>query len=191
MAAKQKLTDAIVRGLEPPEKGYTITRDTEAAGFAVRVTAKGVRSFVLDYYTRSGRDRSFTIGKFPDWLVTAARARARDLRREIDNGGDPRADVEAARAAPTVSELIKRFEAEWLPRKRPITAQEYKRTIKNHIAPHFGQHTKVGDVVYADIDRLHQKITDAGTPYAANRAVAIMSKMFTLAVRWEMIKTNP
>ena len=28
MAAKQKLTDAIVKRLKPPEKGYTITLDT-------------------------------------------------------------------------------------------------------------------------------------------------------------------
>ena len=191
MAAKQKLTDAIVRGLEPPEKGYTITRDTEAAGFAVRVTAKGVRSFVLDYYTRSGRDRSFTIGKFPDWKVTAARARAKELRQDIDNGGDPLADVEAERTAPTVAELIERFEAEHLPRKREVTAQEYRRTLKNHVRPHFGTHTKVTDVTYADIDALHRKITKAGSPYSANRAVAIMSKMFSLAVRWHMRETNP
>ena len=78
MAAKQKLTDAIVKRLKPPEKGYTITRDTEARGFAVRVTAKGVRSFILNYYIR-GRDRCITIGQYPDWSITAARARAKEL----------------------------------------------------------------------------------------------------------------
>ena len=86
--------------------------------------------------------------------------------------------IEAERDAPTVAELIDRFEAEHLPRKRAITAQEYRRTLDNHIRPHFGAHTKVADVTFADMDALHRKITRSGATYAANRAVAIMSKMF-------------
>ena len=78
----------------------------------------------INYYTRTGRDRCFTLGKFPELSVTAARNEAERLRRLIKDGGDPLADVEAARAAPTVAELILRFEQEHLPRKRPITALE-------------------------------------------------------------------
>jgi hypothetical protein len=37
---------------------------------------------------------------------------------------------------------------------------------------------------------VHQRI--AGTaPYAANRAVAVLSKMFALAIRWGMRADNP
>jgi integrase len=190
MAAKQRLTDAVVKRLPAPEKGYTVTLDSEARGFGVRVTAKGVRSFILNYYIR-GRDRCLTIGQHPDWGVTAARARAKELRREIDAGNDPLADKEAERAAPTVFQLIDRFEAEHLPRKREVTAREYRRTLKNHIRPHFGEHAKVCDVTYAHVDALHRKINKAGSPYAANRCVAIMSKMFSLAVRWGMRESNP
>jgi hypothetical protein len=101
------LTDAIVKRLKPPEKGYTVfLDDSEARGFGVRVTAKGVRSFILNYYIR-GRDRCMTLCQFDGTgSTTAARARARDLRRDIDAGGDPLADKEAEREAPTVAELI-------------------------------------------------------------------------------------
>jgi integrase len=188
---KQRLTDAIVKRLAVPAKGYSVTRDAEVRGFAVRVTAKGVRSFVLDYYTRGGRDRCFTIGQFPDWSVTAARGRARELRRDIDDGGDPLADLAAERAAPTVWELCDRFAEEHLPRKRPRTEADYKRMLENHVRPHFGEHFKVQDVAFADVDALHRKITKSGAPYAANRCVAIVSKMFSLAVRWGYRETNP
>jgi integrase len=190
-AEKRRLTDAIVKRIPAPKKGYTVSHDSEARGFAVRVTAKGVRSFILNYYTRGGRDRCYTIGQFPDWSTTAARAKARELRREIDAGGDPLAEIEDERSAPTVAELIDRFEAEHLPRKRPQTARDYRRMLDNHIRPHFGTHAKVADVVYADVDGLHQKITRSGAKYAANRCVAIVSKMFSLAVRWEMRNDNP
>jgi integrase len=187
---RQRLTDAIVKRLPVPERGYRVTRDADTRGFAVRVTAAGARSFVLDYYIR-GRDRSITVGRFPDWSVTAARARAQALRREIDVGNDPLADIEAERTAPTVAELIERFREEHLPRKRPSTAADYERLIANHIAPHFGKHAKVADVTFADIDRLHRKITKTGAPYRANRAISVVSKMFALAVRWGMRETNP
>ena len=113
-------------------------------------------------------------------------ARRAELRRLIDDGGDPLADIEAERAAPTVAELCDRFEQEHLPRKRPGTAEDYKRMLTNHIRPHFGAHTKVADVIFADIEALHRKISKSGATYAANRCVAVLSKMFSLAIRWNM-----
>jgi integrase len=188
---KIRLSDAIVRRLPVPEKGYEITRDSDTRGFAVRVTCKGVRSFVLDYYTRTGRDRSYTIGQFPDWSVTEAREKAKALRRDIDEGGDPLADIEADRAAPTMAELCDRFEAEHLPRKRPRTAGDYRHTLRLHVRPHFGEHVKVAAVTFGDVDALHRKITRSGSPYMANRVVSMLSKMFGLAQRWGMIEKNP
>ena len=53
-----RLTDALVRRLEPPESGNKITYDSGGIpGFGVRTTAAGVKSFTLDYRTRSGRSR--------------------------------------------------------------------------------------------------------------------------------------
>jgi hypothetical protein len=40
----------------------------------------------------------------------------------------------------------------------------------------------VRDVTRADISRLHHEQRD--TPYDANRALAVLSKMFTLAEKW-------
>ena len=59
-------------------------------------------------------------------------------------------------------DLCDRFEAEHLPRKRPGTAADYRRMLRIHIRPHFGNHVKVADVAFTDIDSLHRKITKAG-----------------------------
>jgi integrase len=185
------LTDAVVRRLPAPAKGNRVTRDDAVTGFGARVTAAGNRAFVLTYTTKAGVERRFTIGAFPDWTVTGARARARELRQLIDQGGDPLAEVEYARAAPTVAELCDRFEQEHFPRKRPETAANYAGLLRNHIRPHFGPHMKVADVTFTDIDTLHRKVTKGGSPYTANRVTAVLSKMFSLAVRWKMRTTNP
>ena len=185
------LTDPVIRGLPRPDKGNRIAYDNVVKGFGCRVTAAGARSFVLNYLTKSGRERRITIGGCSDWSATDARREAKRLRHLVDQGGDPLADLEAEREAPTMAELCDRFEAEHLPRKRRGTAEDYRRMLRVWVRPHFGEHVKVRDVVFSEIDRLHRRITNAGFNYRANRVVAVVSKMFALAIRWNMRADNP
>jgi integrase len=187
----KRLTDAVVRRLPTPKTGNRITYDSAVAGFGARVTAAGHRAFVLNYYTTAGRERRHTIGEFPNWSTTAARQEARNLKQEVDKGGDPQADIEGERAAPTMAELCDRFESEHLQRKRPSTARDYAMILRKHIRPHFGASRKVADVDFADVDALHRKITKSGANYAANRTIAVLRKMFSLAVLWKMRTDNP
>jgi integrase len=186
----EHLTDAVIKRLPKPQQGNRITYD-DVPGFGIRVTAAAARSFVLNYRTKAGRERRITIGQFPTWSTVAARQEARRLKQEIDRGGDPLADLEDARAAPTVAELCDRFEQEHVARKREKTADDYKRLLRIHIRPHFGKHTKVADVAFADCNALHRKVTRDGGPYAANRCIAVLSKMFNLAIRWKLREDNP
>src|SRR5262249_13127625 len=103
---RQKLTDAIIKRLPIPATGNRITYDPLVSGFGARVTAAASRAFVLNYRTRAGRERRHTIGEFPDWGTAAAREKARELKRYIDDGNDPLKDIEDEREAPTVADLI-------------------------------------------------------------------------------------
>ena len=58
----QKLTDSAVKRLPIPKSGNRIHYDPDVKGFGCRVTSAGARSFVLNYRTRGGRERRFTIG---------------------------------------------------------------------------------------------------------------------------------
>jgi integrase len=171
--------------LKPPERGNRITYDDKVSGFGIRVTAAGAKAFILRYRVRkSGQQRTYTIGAYPSWQVKAARDEAKRLRGDIDRDGDPLGAIAEARAAPTMVDLIARFEEAHLSRKRPGTRRTYQLLLRNHIEPHFGQHTKVAGVTFADCDDLHRKITKAGSPYAANRTKAVLSVMFKLAEKW-------
>jgi integrase len=159
-------------------------------GFGCRVTAAGARSFILNYTTRAGRERRYTIGGCGDWSTTAARAEAKRLRQLIDQGADPLATIEAEREAPTVGDLCDRFEREHLPRLRASSAADYRRIIESHIRPAL-KHLKVAEVAYSDIDSLHRRITARGHLHRANRVIAVLSKMFSLSIRWRMRSDNP
>src|SRR5262249_9583734 len=95
-----KLSDKIVRTLELPAAGNRITYDGGVLGFGARITAGGARAFILNYRVRgTGLARRYTIGSYPDWSVAAAREKARELKREVDGGGDPLGEVKASREA--------------------------------------------------------------------------------------------
>jgi hypothetical protein len=73
--------------------------DTDVRGFAVMHLPSGGRAFTLDY-RHAGRQRRMTFGRWPEWSVSAARERAKEMRREIDAGADPLGQRETLREAP-------------------------------------------------------------------------------------------
>ena len=185
-----RLTDAKVRELEVPERGNKIHYDEDIKGFGCRVTAKGARSFVLNYRTRVGRERRITIGAFPDWRTAAARAEAGKLKMQVDRGEDPLGDIEAERNARSMVDLCNRYLEEHLPRLRPSTQRDYSAHIRNQILPLLGR-SKVSEISYEDIDALHRKLTNENGPYQANRCIAVLSRMFSICIRWQWRADNP
>jgi integrase len=185
-----KLTDKIVKALPTPASGKRIHYDSVVKGFGCRVYASGLRTFVLRYRTRGAQlERLYTIGSFPEWPTVAARNEAAERKRDVDRGGDPVADLVAIREAPTVSDLCDRFIREYLPRKQLRTRRIYQLQIEHEVRPALGRY-KVADVEFAQVDALHRKITARGAPYMANRILALVSRMFTLAIRWQLRSDN-
>src|SRR5262249_54181431 len=148
------ITENVRRLLAPP-KGSRITYDHVAgddprktvAGFGARITAAGAVSFILNYYA-AGIERRLTIGSFPTWSVSQAREKARELRQLVDDGRDPLAEHVAARAAPTVRDLARRYLAEHAVKKRSRNDDEG--ILVKWVVPELGA-KKVTDVRYSDI----------------------------------------
>jgi integrase len=190
----ERLTDKLIEKLRAPASDKHITWDDEVPGFGIRLTAENARSFVLRYRTRSGRDRTYTIGPAGEggWKTSVAREHAKDIKARIrsEPGYDPLGEIEAEREAPTVEDLAKRFLKEHAAKKRPSTQEQYQLSIDRYILPAL-KHRKVAEVDYADADGLHRKITDEVGPYQANRVLACMSKAFSLAIRWRWCTANP
>jgi integrase len=184
----RKLTDREVRGLVPPATGNQITYDSIVSGFGVRITAAGKIAFILNYRVKATRqERRTTIGSYPDWNVAAARDEAKLLKQEVDRGGDPLGKDQVDREAPTVKDLCDQFEAEHIDKLRDRTQYDYRGIIRHHIVPVLGK-LKVAAVGFKDVERLHRKIS---APVRANRVIAILSKMFALAIKWQLRPDNP
>ena len=72
---KQKITASVVAKLQcPAEKGQAWVRDTEVSGFAVRITNKGIKSFVFEKRPKGvAKVKQITIGRCGEWSVEQAR----------------------------------------------------------------------------------------------------------------------
>ena len=209
MANRERLTEKLVRDAVPlDDRDYQIF-DDQIRGLAVRINRSGARAFTLDYRS-AGRQRRMTLGRWPEWSVTAARERAKELRREIDLGEDPLAQRDECREAPRIDELIERYLREHCAKLAPTNASDQASMMNKLVAPHWGKRL-VADITKADVDRLLAKIAQGRarphkekpnnrarklqparpTPIRANRVGEALRKMFNLAVEWGMRDDNP
>lgn len=188
--AKKKLTKSVVEKLSPADADY-VAWDAEFPGFGVRVKPSGVKSYVVQYRNRkSGVSRRKTIGQHGPLLTFhKARERARIVLADALKGNDPVAEDRAVRDAPSMKELAADYlEHHASPKKRPRSVANDRSMIDRTILPRLGS-KKVREVLPRDIHALHVAMKD--TPYQANRFLALLSKMFSLAVKWGWRSDNP
>src|ERR1700691_5796507 len=125
----EKISEQVVRNLTPPEQGNRILYDTQIPGFGVRITTAGAVSFILTYHVH-GRERRFTIGRHPEWSGIAARNRALELRRRVNEGVDPLEEREQDRKQPTMNDLcVEYLERHALVHKCPHSVRDDKQMI--------------------------------------------------------------
>jgi hypothetical protein len=120
------------------------------------------------------------------WTPEAARKEAKAILGEVAQGIDvasvKRMAKQSAATAPTVADLVRRFRSEHVEAKRKSrTVEEYRRLLDRVLLPGFGKRL-VRDVTRQDMARLHHGLR--GTPDHANRLLAVLSKMFSLAEAW-------
>lgn len=189
--AKAELTSDLVKKLMAPEKGSRITYDTVLTGFGVRITASGAISFILNYRTTSGQERRYTIGDVDTWSLSAARKRAEELKRRIRSEHyDPLAELEKRRTDVKMNELCDMFIREHLPKKSANTARDYKQLIDTYIRPKL-KHEPVAELQFRQVNDLFSEITKQGKRTTANRAMSVLSKMFSEARKRGWASHNP
>jgi len=183
------IAQGTVENAKPPASGYYILYDDKIAGFGIRVTAAGAKSFVFNYRV-NGDKRRFTIGSWPKWSAAAARDEVlHNLCPAIHGGADPAKDKKALHDEPTLADLAADYiDQHAVVKKREKSTYEDRRMLKNIILPKLGKR-RVSAVNKRDVETLHNSLKK--TPYQANRVLALVSKMFTFAMGDNMRLDNP
>ncbi len=186
-----KISRATVAKLKPGAAERFVW-DSELRGFGVRVLPSGVSSYVLQYRPRSGgRQRRFGIARLGELTPDEARIKAKRLLGQIADGADPSGERQSRRKAETVEELGERYLSDHAEaHKRESSIASDRRLLNALILPRLGR-IKVADLSSDDVARLHHGLRE--TPYQANRALALVSKMLNLAEAWKLrpVNSNP
>ena len=188
--ARMKLTAAAVDRIKPPATGRTEYWDLLLPGFVLRVTANGAKSWAVMYRVH-GRRRRYTLGSYPNLSLAKARERAKAAFEAIAIGGDPgaaKADRRASRVdafESVVANFIERY-AKPNNRSWAVTAALFNR----HVLPRWGD-LDINTIRKRDVVELLDAVHDDRGPYAANRTLAAIRKLFNWAVERDIIDGSP
>ncbi len=205
---QRKLTTLNVGKLPVPKAGQVQYTDKDLPGFALRVTSKGVRSFVLQYRPRKGPNKGkltrWTIGRLavtPESangsdLLTLGQARelARHARIAIrDQGTDPARDgkqPETEGGPETYSQAVEDYITKYqIGKKRNRTVGEVRRLLLKegtrwHDSP-------LSEITRRDIHDLLDRLMAEDKPYMANRAFAALRTFFKWCTGRDKIEHSP
>lgn len=183
------LTNSALKGFRPPPDADIIS-DTKLPGFGLRTRGKSSEAawtWIYSYRIKgSGRQPRLTFGRYLDLTPEQARKRAEEAARKANGSDDLWAKAQAARATaaaergrPSMSRLWEEYwSAEGSLKK---SSKSYQQLWDNHLQTWFGS-KKVSAITGPEVERF--KAAKLATPGAANRALALLSRMMTLAVRW-------
>lgn len=176
-----KITKRFVDSIRPDPERESIHWDDDVKGFGLKVSKSGRKVFLLFYRTRDGRQRKPTIGTHGAVTADEARKVARSWLAEVVRGGDPGGDRLEKRAALTVAELAEKYLERSRKRIRPTSYDREEALLRLHILPALGSH-RLPTISRRDVAKLHAAMTDAGQAVNANRAVALLHRMFEHAM---------
>lgn len=183
-----KITKRFVESIVPDVKKTLKFWDSELKGFGLLVLPSGRRTYCVKYRNANRIQKHVKIGIHGQINTEGARAIAKQHLGEITYGEDPAAKKKDNKALPLMKELVQDYLDRHLTKKRQKSAKEDKRLLEKIILPQFGnQHVK--NISRRAIESLHLQL--GKTPIQANRVLALLSKMFNLAISWEWREDNP
>ncbi len=182
-----KFTAAKIKFLEGTHGKQVDYFDEKLAGFFVRISQDGKKSFGV-MYRKSGRLRRMKLGTYPLLSLGKARNAASKVLRNAELGLDPAAEKQDNRKAETFEQVAR----EYLERHAKIKKKSWKhdeRVIKKDLVPEFGTQ-KAKDITRRDVRSFLERKAQTA-PIMANRTRALLKKIYNWAIMSEIVETNP
>jgi hypothetical protein len=148
-----RLTDIAIKALRPPEAVAKTYFDDSLAGFGVRVSQGGTKSYILVH----GRARTrVAIGRADIISLKQARDKARDILAEQQLGRYQEKTV-------TFSEALDLYLKNHVAKLKPKTERETKRLLEKHFRPKL-QHERLNAINRASVAAIAGKLVGYPVP---------------------------
>jgi len=190
----QPLTAEFVASLpgRVPAAGAVSYFDTEIKGFLLEHRASGGATYYFRYRDAGGKVRLNRIGRIDQIALGDARVRAHQMKRMVQEGGDPKVEARRFKDVPIFGDFIRDH---YLPyartRKRSWETDEVM--LRRHLLPAFAEF-RMNRIQRADVVAFHHAAREKGyAPGTCNRMLVLLKFVFNCAIRWEFIQpgANP
>ena len=189
------LSDTQIKKSKPKEKGYKLF---DGDGLFLWVSPKGGKLWRLKYTSPvSGKEKTYSIGKYPDVTLAKARVERDQLRQLIANGIDPSEEKQQNKKEHIETEIKKldtfgKLAEDFLKHKTKIS-DDYRemqfRRLDRHIFPTL-KNTPISEINRKDIIDLIKIIESNGTLEMSNRVFSLCNEIFRYASANEKIPYN-
>ena len=172
------LNKTTLERLPSPEAGYQIHWDEKLAGFGVRVTPTGAKSFIFQKRI-NGKEKRITIGRFGELTAEQGRKEAVKLAGQIATGTDPIAEKkEKELKAVTLADAF----ADYLSTRKdlkPKTLKDYERVIGTAFADWRGK--PLLSITKDMIGKRHTRLGEENGEAWANLSMRVLRALFNFA----------
>ena len=178
---QQSLTELTIRKAKPADKRYDLF-DASARGLGLRIAISGTKSwFIMRRF--NGRMLRITFGRYPEISLANARLKVPEVLREMADGrtqGQRKTD------------LFKIVLEEWLKKDQAKnkSVHQVKMAMYLHALPALGN-MSVTSITKRDVNKMIDKVVDAGSPVAANRILAYTKRFFSWCKERDILDQSP
>ncbi|MDJ0611143.1 MAG: integrase arm-type DNA-binding domain-containing protein [Kiloniellales bacterium] len=187
--ARILLTDAVVAEAKPLGRGRLELWDEALSGFGLRVNEGGSKTWQL-MYRFEGRKRRMALGAYPALSLDHARDAAIAALRDLGKGRDPAAQRAEVSGGPLSFEAFARAYLERYAKRKKRSWTAEAGMIERDLLPAWGRRPAAG-IARRDVIALLEQVMARGHPYAANRRLALIRKMFAWGVEVDLLPATP
>jgi integrase len=186
------LTDTAIKKAQPSAKPYRLT---DERGLTLRVQPNGAKLWQLRY-RHSGKERTASLGQYPDISLKEARERRDAVRKTVALGIDPVAEKRAQREAAEAS-THNNFEAvtrqwwqQWHLARSKRHADYVLRRLEVDVFPAIGARP-VNQIEAPELVRMVKTVADRGALDIAKRCLETTGQVMRYAVAHGLATRNP
>lgn len=191
-----KLTHRQVEALKPKSKPYKIS---DGKGLYLIVNPNGSKWWRFSYRFGEGADRkqkTLSMGVFPDIGLAEARQKVNEARTDIINGTDPAQERKDQRIKSSGANSFKSISEQWHDEMirdgewSDKHAKTVMKSLKHHVYPYIGN-KDVADIKVKDFKKIFNIMGDNGTTEMLKRVKQRCNLVLNYAIGEELIENNP
>ncbi|KXU99269.1 integrase [Gluconobacter potus] len=177
------LTDSQIRAAKPKDKAFKLT---DGGGLYLQVTPSGGKHWRWRYEIE-GKEKTYTIGSYPDVRLPDARSERDEARKVLRAGRDPAKEKKLLRSIGKVNpaQTFIATARDWFAQRKDLWTERHAvdvwRSLERDVLPFVG-HMPINDLTPPIVLAVLREIESRGAVESAHRTRQRMSDIFVHAI---------